>query len=198
MRWIFGIIIGLVVGLFVGIVVGGSSAEAAWGFLGVLVGAGVTLFVEQVRTEAERQKGRSAWKLAALARLGEATDELERAFGGVLTVRLEDINRNDRFRTVHQLDPKVHALAQGLRQHTLVSGPYLGKDLSKAATTFRDATGALAVFVPEWIDDVDAPLDQANKDHLRDELTEIGGARVKLFEKMEELRNTAVMEALDS
>lgn len=195
-RWIAGILIGLSIGLLVGITMDQGFSEAVWGFLGVLVGAAVTIFVEQLRTERERQKRIGEWKLAALTKLGNATDELDRAAGVVFTIRLEDLNRNDRFRTVYQLRPEAHALGQAIRRHNLADGAYLGKGLHSAATAFREATAALAAFVPEWIDDIDAALDQDAKERLRDELKTISGKRVKLGDQLFGLLDEAIAEAL--
>lgn len=197
-RWIFGIIIGMGVGLLVGLSIEQGFTAAVWGFLGVLVGGSVTIFVEHMRTEGERRKRLAEWKLAALTKLGETTDELDRAAGVVMSIRLEDVNRNDRFRTVHQLAPQAHAFGQAMRRHTLSSGVYLGEGLSNAAKAFREGTAALTVFKSDWITDIDQPLTDDEKERLRADLTEISGPRVELFEEMEKLRSKMIAEIVNA
>ncbi len=192
-RIALGTLAGLAAGLFVGIIAsGGEFTSAAWAFTGVMVGAGITVFVEQLRIGEARRRRHEDWKLENLAELRDATDELERSFGEILTVRLEDINRNDRFRTVHQLHPRTHAFMSAIRRHALLDGPYLGEDLHNLATSYRDATAGIAGWKPEWIEDIDQPLTDDDKEQLRADLKELGEDRGKVFDLLKNQIHVAI------
>ena len=194
---LLGGVAGLVLGFLVGVVAeAGQFTDAGWAFVGVVVGAGVTILVEGLRQSDARRKRLSDWRRDALSRLAVATDELERTFGAVMARREDEVHRKKRFPQIHQLDPRMHAFAQGLRRHWLADASYLGDDLHETATAFRSASAELAQYAPDYLD-ADTPIDDEIKNRLGEDLNKRGAARVEIAEQMKELLDKAIEDTLD-
>ena len=77
-----------------------------------------------------------------------------------------------------------------------MSGKYLGEELSEAARKVRLATIRIATGKPDWIEDIDAPLSDEDKERLRVEVKDSTKERVELFDELIRLRDQAMIEAL--
>jgi hypothetical protein len=189
---IFGAILGLALGVMIGIATQSNDlTEPVWAFLGVLVGAGVTLFAEESRREEERQKRTKEWKRDQLTRVQEAVDDVARTYGHLMAVRIDSINTSSTFPSLPPLSPETHDFGEALRRLNMVSAPYLSEDLQAKTTELRKATADLARYAPEQ---ALKPMDDQTKEALRKDLKGRTDKIIDLVEGLTDLLHAALAD----
>ncbi len=123
-----------------------DSSEAVFGFLGVLVGAGVTIFIEQLRSAEARQDRRKEWKRQALNRLEAATQGLEYAFAPVGIWRANELEAGNGYPLMPYEDKRMSEFTHALLELRMADGTFIGDNLHQAAKAFRESTHAVATF----------------------------------------------------
>jgi len=128
---------------------GTDSSEAVFGFLGVLVGALLTVGVETLRSREARREGQRRWKLDALARFEKAADAVEDRFSAVMEWRENELRFGKHgYRQMPMTDQRMIDIQRALRALAFAEGEYLGADLHAAATKYRTLTFEMLTYEP--------------------------------------------------
>jgi len=158
-----------------------DSSEAVFGFLGVLVGAGVAIIIEQLRSLEARRDRRKEWRLQALTRLEAAYRKLEYAFAPVAIWRDNELEAGNGYPLMPDGDKRMSEFAHALLELRMAEGTFLGDNLLQAAKAFRESTHAVATFeLPDPTDP--SALAELNASHAE---------RIEAGEKLTDLLHRA-------
>ena len=169
--------------------------EAIFGFLGVLVGAGVTIAIEQLRVRAAGKQRRADWRREMLERLTDTIDRTEALAIDIMHWRETEYEAGNGLRALPKTDPRSSAFAEALRKVWIVSGPYLGDELHNSVSGYREKTSYMVSWVhPHLLGDGGATENQIN-DAFSD-LGNLSRERAEIAEATMELLHQALADAV--